>query len=182
MSVAISAPPARFQVHRAPPLDPPFDDELSPLAYRPIAYRPRPALPREALAGASPACEAAAQGFLKVCLELFNGFRSTRQIWPLLHVQHALPVLDELARIQRYAVDLRRQDTRARLSRRGHRICEPRPGAAEAAAVLCDGSRVWALCYRLETQDRVWRCTFLKAALPSPSQRFGPPRRTPRQP
>lgn len=183
MSVAISAPPGHFRVHRAPLLDPPFDDELGPDIYQPLPYRPSQAvLPPEALAGASPACQTAALRFLNVCLELFNGFRSQRQMWPLLHVEHAIPVLDELARVLRYANDLRKRLSGGRVRRSGLRICEPRPGVAEVAAVLNDGSRAWAMCYRLEHHADTWRCTYLKVALPPADapHRRPPPQRTKR--
>ena len=39
------------------------------------------------------------------------------------------------------------------------RVCEPRPGVAEAAAVLGDGGRSWALMLRLERRPAGWQCT-----------------------
>lgn len=167
MTVAISAPPGQFRIQWAPLLDPPFDDELKPETYRPLAVAP-PSLPPEALADASPACHTAALRFLNVCLELFNGFRQQRQMRPLLHVEHALPVLDELARVLRHVNDLRRRQGSCLVRRQGLRICEPRPGAAEVAGVLDDGTRIWAMCYRLERHADNWRCTYLRAALPPP--------------
>lgn len=45
------------------------------------------------------------------------------------------------------------------------RICEPRPGAAEVAAVARVGSRVQALALRLE-HDRRWRCAAIETTVP----------------
>ena len=42
------------------------------------------------------------------------------------------------------------------------RVCEPRPGVAEVAAVVRRGSRVGALALRLEASDGRWRCTVLQ--------------------
>lgn len=167
MSVVIAAPPARFRVHRAPLLDPPFDDELSGAIYRPVVLAPATTVPPSPAASVSPECSTAALRFLNVCLELFNGFRSPRQLLPLLHVEHAHHVLDEMAKTSRHLNELRRRHHGARVRRCGLRSCEPRPGAIEVAAVLSDGARNWAMCYRLEGRGSAWRCTYLRSILPA---------------
>ncbi|MFD0594410.1 hypothetical protein ACFQZ4_19800 [Catellatospora coxensis] len=73
---ALAVPAGSVRIHRAPPLDPPFDDELRPTTYRPARPEPHEVIPPAAVAGASPECHTAALRFLNLCLELFNGFRS----------------------------------------------------------------------------------------------------------
>ena len=156
-----------IRVHRAPLVEPPFDDELRPTTYRP---RQRVALediiPPEAIAGASPECHTAAHRFLNLCLELFNGFRSPAQLRPLIRVTEAHDVLDELSRGLRRITERRRQhrapaQSRTPVKRRQLRTCEPRPGVAEVAAVLSDGRSTWSVAYRLERDATGWRCTFM---------------------
>lgn len=206
MSVVISAPPEYLRVHRAPLLDPPFEDELSPAIYRPLILDTAstrfvdpqattspegytaalhfvadaqaneraapPVEPAIALAAVRNAnrlgqTSAAALRFLNVCLELFNGFRSPRQILTLLHVEHAHAVLEELTRTTRHLNEMRRRDNGTRVRRRQLRTCEPRAGAVEVAAVLTDGVRSFAMCYRLEGEASTWRCTCLRVILPT---------------
>jgi len=45
------------------------------------------------------------------------------------------------------------------------RVCEPRPGVAEVAAVATIGPRVQALALRLE-HDRRWRCAAIETTVP----------------
>jgi hypothetical protein len=167
MSVAVKAPPGHLRLHRAPLLDPPFDDELSPSTYQPAPPSAPAPLPPAAVAGASPECHTAALRFLNVCLELFNGFRSPAQMRPLIAIPQALEVLDELARGLRRVTEMRRrrQGHDARVRRSQLRTCEPRPGVAEVTAVLNDGNRTWALAYRLERLTTGWRCVFFRALL-----------------
>ncbi|GAA2378851.1 hypothetical protein Cme02nite_18420 [Catellatospora methionotrophica] len=157
------------RIHRAPPLDPPFDDELRPVAYQPARPEPRELIPPGAVAGASPECHTAALRFLNLCLELFNGFRSPGQLRPLVRVPQANDVLDELARGLRRLAVLRQSapagTPRRPVRRRQLRTCEPRPGVAEVAAVLSDGRATWSVAYRLERDTASWRCTALTVLL-----------------
>ena len=77
MSVAVLAPPDQIRLHRAPPIDPPFDDELFPSLFQPhlheAYFEPYPLV----TAGSSQEGHSAALRFLNLCVELFNGFRST---------------------------------------------------------------------------------------------------------
>ncbi|MBV1849468.1 Rv3235 family protein [Catellatospora tritici] len=172
MTVLASPPaiaPGAVRIHRAPLLDPPFDDELRPTTYRPVRPEPREVIPPEAIAGASPECHTTALRFLNLCLELFNGFRAPSQLRPLLRVTEANDVLDELSRAVRRLAKMRlsRRNATARtpVRRRQLRTCEPRPGVAEVAAVLSDGHSTWSIAYRLERDGTTWRCTALTVLL-----------------
>lgn len=160
----LTAAPVGVRIHRAPLLDPPFDDELSPTTYRPAQLQPRDVIPPEAIAGASPQCHTAAHRFLNLCLELFNGFRSPTGLRPLLRVTEAHVVMEELSRGLR-CLAKRRREQRATIRRRQLRTCEPRPGVAEVAAVLSDGRVTWSIAYRLELDGTAWRCTALSVLL-----------------
>lgn len=166
---ALAVPAGSVRIHRAPLLDPPFDDELRPTTYRPLPPEPREVIPPEAIAGASPECHTAAHRFLNLCLELFNGFRSPGQLRPLLRVTEANDVLDELSRALRRLTVLRQAlpagTPRHPVRRRQLRTCEPRPGVAEVAAVLSDGRATWSVAYRLERDGTGWRCTALVVIL-----------------
>ena len=53
-----------------------------------------------------------------------------------------------------------RSDGRPRLVGLGPlRVCEPRTGAAEVAAVVRTAGRAWALAFRLERRQGAWLCT-----------------------
>ncbi|PRY27946.1 hypothetical protein CLV70_109102 [Pseudosporangium ferrugineum] len=41
-------------------------------------------------------------------------------------------------------------------------VCEPRPGAVEAAVVLVIGDRTWAMALRLEQHDDAWLATVMR--------------------
>ena len=166
MSVAVVAPPDQIRLHHAPPIDPPFDDELFPSLFQPhlheAYFEPSPLV----TAGSSQEGHTAALRFLNLCLELFNGFRSPTQMRPLLDLQHVFDLHDELTDISRHLSRLRHRTSNVKVRRCQLRTCEPVPGVIEVAAVLCDGARTWALCYRIERQKDEWRCTFLRALLP----------------
>jgi len=49
-----------------------------------------------------------------------------------------------------------------RVALRQFRVCEPREGVAEVAAVVGSGGRVWAMALRLERHRDVWLCTHLE--------------------
>lgn len=165
MSVAVVAPPDQIRLHHAPPIDPPFDDELFPSLFQPHLHEAFFEPPPPVMSPSSREGHTAALRFLNLCLELFNGFRSAAQMRPLLHAQDALRLHDELADIARRLSHLRRRHPGVKVRRCQLRTCEPRAGVIEVAAVLNDGSRAWAMCYRMERQD-IWRCTFLHALLP----------------
>jgi hypothetical protein len=41
-------------------------------------------------------------------------------------------------------------------------LCEPRPGAIEAAVLLITGERTWAMAFRLELHQQKWAATALR--------------------
>jgi len=183
MSVAVVAPPDQIRLHHAPPIDPPFDDELFPSLFQPhlheAYFEPSPLV----TAGSSQEGHTAALRFLNLCLELFNGFRSPTQMRPLLDLQHVFDLHDELTDISRHLSRLRHRTSNVKVRRCQLRTCEPVPGVIEVAAVLCDGARTWALCYRIERQKDEWRCTSLRALLPRHDPVSRPGRSpSPRQP
>lgn len=124
------------------------------------------ALPPEALATASAEARQAAHRFLGTCLEIFNGYRPAAHVRPLAGGAEAMVITDHLVATTRRLADrrLRRPGgrppgpaTAADLLRlRRLRVCEPRPGIAEAAAVLTAGGRCWAMAFRLERRRGNW--------------------------
>jgi hypothetical protein len=84
-------------------------------------------------------------------------------------VEHVAAVAQ---RTTRYARPARKGDRSGAVARRRVRVCEPRPGAAEAMAVLSQANRDWAVAFRLERRGTAWLCT----AFTDVSQRRpGPP-------
>jgi len=120
--------------------------------------------------GASAEARAAVHRFVRLCVEVLNGYR------PAAHLRRvSLPgeaagiVAQGLAAAQRVA-SLRRAATGP-----GHRprrpspaavvrlrLCEPRPGAVEAAVAVVTGERTWALALRLELHQEGWSATALR--------------------
>lgn len=166
MSVVSNAPPSHIRLHRAPLLDPPLDDELLLTTYRPSPIEPITLAP-QAIAGASPECHTAALRFLNFCLELLNGFRSPAQMRAVVAIEHATTILDEMSRSMRCVHERRRRHPGSKVRRSQVRTCEPRPGAGEVTAVLNDGHRTFAMCYRLERHSGSgsWKCVALKVLL-----------------
>ncbi|WP_020520104.1 Rv3235 family protein [Catelliglobosispora koreensis] len=165
MSAVTHAPPAMIRLHRAPLLDPPFDDELSPQTYRPEPVDERFVLPPSALAGASPEAHQACLRFLNFGLEVLNGFRTPAQLRQLIEPETSFVVLEELTRVMHLATEMRRRTNDSKLRRSTLRVCEPITGAAEAAAVLASPTRTFAVAYRLEKRTPSWKCAFLKFLL-----------------
>jgi Family of unknown function (DUF6459) len=56
------------------------------------------------------------------------------------------------------------------VARRRVHVCEPRPGAAEAMAVLSQESRTWAVAFRLERRGTVWLCTAFTDVMQRPTR------------
>ncbi len=182
--------PPVVRVRPAPPLEPPYDDERSSDAWpvcagqleirstsgagapppppttgvRPIA--PSPAAPP------SPESRIAAQRFVSACVEALNGFRPVAHLRPLVAPLDFVSVTDQLTRravrvrmAPRISPRRGAQPGRERPSQvalRRMRVCEPRPGVAEAAAVLDHGSSSWAMAVRLECRRGHWLCTLLQ--------------------
>lgn len=176
-----------------PPLDPPFTDEpasdtwlrnrqlaLSPIQQPGRAWRSNrhpdptrpggrqssakpPPLPVEALATATPEAVRAAHRFATTCMEILNGLRPLSQIRPLTHPAHLAPVVEQLARALARLGPVPRRGARPRVQLRILRVCEPRPGAAEAAiAYTGPADRTAAIAFRLERRSGAWTGTALQ--------------------
>jgi hypothetical protein len=113
------------------------------------------------MASASAEAEQAARRYLAICLEILNGYRPAAQIRPL-----SSPV-DAAAIIEQLTVDIRRLRPPRRPAGRAPatvrlrrlRVCEPRLGVVEAAAVLGAAARTWAMAFRLERRHGSWVAT-----------------------
>ncbi|WP_341719146.1 Rv3235 family protein [Micromonospora sp. FIMYZ51] len=134
---------------------------------RPMPLRPgrdpSRQLPPGALATATPAATRVAHRFVASCLEVFNGFRSPVQLRRQLDPTRSAQLLPELARATTRGAPARRRSPRPSLRLRRLRVCEPRPTAIEAAAVLSGAaSSSWAMALRLEHRRGDWLCTDLR--------------------
>lgn len=128
----------------------------------------RPAYPAGAVAGASPEARTAVRRFLGLCLEILNGYRPVGHLRPRCSPAEAAVVIEQLGAAVSRVAQLRRDAGRpARAVPREAnpvrvgllRVCEPRPGAAEATVVLRTAGRTWALALRLERRDGRWAAT-----------------------
>jgi hypothetical protein len=111
----------------------------------------------------------AAHRYVAACLEVLGGFRPISHLRPL-----TCPIEFEAvaAQLVRSAGGGRSATARPgsgmvrpvadRIRLRHLRICEPRTGVIEAAAVLGQGERVWAMTLRLELRVGTWICTHLQ--------------------
>jgi Family of unknown function (DUF6459) len=169
----------------APPLEPPFDDQRAPEVCllppdagaqlvlkwrRPEVVRaeaPRGESPAGAAAGVSAAAWHAVARFVDRCLEILNGYRPASHIRALSTPAEAQTIMEEVAAAARRITRLRRTSQPGgrpgarpdSVARRRVRVSEPRPGAAEATAVLSQASRSWAVAFRLERRGGAWLCT-----------------------
>jgi hypothetical protein len=179
----------------APPLEPPFDDQRAP-DVRPLPpdagaqltlrwHRPdqeeradgtdlHAAVPPAATVGASPAAWHAALRFLDRCQEILNGYRPASHVRPMSApmdaqtiVEHVAAVALRTARVPRSA---KRGGRAGAVARRRVHVCEPRPGAAEAMAVLSQESRTWAVAFRLERRGTAWLCTAFTDVMQRPTR------------
>lgn len=128
----------------------------SPTAHAAKQVGPAQPSPRSDGVHRSPA-RGAAMHFLSLCLEVLNGFRPPPHLRPLTAPSEFPALAQQVSR----ALDrIPRGPRRPRVRLRELRVCEPRPGVAEAAAVLGHGDRVWAMAVRLERRPAGWLCTF----------------------
>lgn len=177
----------------APPIDPPYVEEPADGWPRPVAaqlaldlfeahrraparpagrtpgHRPTPAGPNRsapplaALVTATPEATRAAARFVATCLEILNGYRPIGQIRPMSEPAQSAGVVQELTRAAARTGPVRRRSTRPTVRLRRLRVCEPRPAAVEAAAVLGSAAgRTWAMALRLEHRRGRWLCTALQ--------------------
>ncbi|MEU4479353.1 Rv3235 family protein [Micromonospora sp. NPDC023966] len=118
--------------------------------------------PPAALVTATPEAARAAHRFVRTFLEIANGYRPPGQLRPLCLPEAATRVTAELTRAARRVGPVRRRTARPVLQLRRLRVCEPRAGAVEAAAVLAGAGGVsWAIALRLEHRRGTWLCTVL---------------------
>ena len=184
--ISPAGPRPSIRLRPVPRHDPPFDDEVeaqiwasaSQLALQWSDRGPRsrtlsePAVVQEppAVAGASGDAKLAVRRFVQLCVEVLNGHRPAAHLRRLAHPAEAAAVAAQgmvgakrLADARRARSDARRPVRRVppvavlRL-----RVCEPRPGAVEAAVALTTGERTWALALRLELHQRSWVATALR--------------------
>ena len=143
-------------------------------------HQPPPEAPPEApaagpgsatvFAGASGDAKLAVRRFVGMCVEVLNGYRPPAHLRRLALPIEAADVVAEAVSGARRVADLRRRirgDGR-RPTRPGPvavlrlRLCEPRPGAVEAAVLLVTGERTWAMAVRLELHQQNWAATVLR--------------------
>jgi hypothetical protein len=147
-------------------------------------HRPTPAAagatettapPRTMRRPPSPA-RGATMHFLSLCLEVLNGYRPVAHLRRLTTPAEFNNVAEQMARARarmnaperqvgscsappRSVVRPLRGGPPARIRLRKLLLCEPRPGLAEAAAVLGHDDRSFALALRLERRPTGWLCT-----------------------
>ena len=147
-----------------------LDDPVGAVSFSartPAAYRPQ----RSPIAGASHDAKLAVHRFVRVCVEVLSGHRPPAHLRRLsLPAQAADVVAEGLSAVRRVAA-LRRAACRPgrRPPRRippvaviRLRLCEPRPGAVEAAVALVTGDRTCAMALRLELHQDAWHATTLR--------------------
>jgi hypothetical protein len=184
-----STKPGRVRVLRAPPLEPPFEDEVDPAwppspattpltqpgrgprTQRPVTPRPLRG-PAEAAAAAHPYGRPgpspgmlAAQRFVSVCVEVLNGHRAASHLRAVTAPADFKPVTDQLiSRTNRLYLG-RPGPTVTRPQRvrlLGMRMCEPRDGVVEVAVVLGYGIQTWAMAVRMERPADTWLCKLVQ--------------------
>uniref|UniRef100_UPI00366DC01F Rv3235 family protein n=1 Tax=Plantactinospora solaniradicis TaxID=1723736 RepID=UPI00366DC01F len=119
----------------------------------PAAVAPLP----EALAGATPEAKHAARRFLATCLEIVNGYRPAGHVRPLSSPAEAAGIVEQLASAATRIGGRSRPGQPVRTVRLQRlRVCEPRPGVAEAAAAVGVAGRTWAVAFRIERRRGSW--------------------------
>ncbi|GIF19171.1 hypothetical protein BJ973_006218 [Actinoplanes tereljensis] len=183
VEIAPQGPRPSISLRRVPPCEPPFDDEVEPAVWAtahqlafdwpPAPPPPPPAPPpppvhRSVVVGASPDAKVAVHRFMRLCVEVLNGHRPPAHLRPLSRPEEAAGVVAQGLAGARRVADLRRAAGR-RPPRRAVpvavirlRVCEPRPGAVEAAAALVTGERTWAMALRMELHQQSWAATTLR--------------------
>jgi hypothetical protein len=189
VEIAPSGPRPSISLRPVPPCEPPFDDELEPavwatahqlaLDWSPAGFRPPPEPEpphtprrpphRSVVAGASHDAKLAVHRFVRACVEVLNGHRPPAHLRHLSRPAEASTVVSQAQTGARRVADLRRAAHTRRPPRRPPpvavvrlRLCEPRPGAVEAAVALVTGERTWAMALRLELHREAWSATTLR--------------------
>jgi hypothetical protein len=193
VEIAPDGPRPTIRLRPAPPCEPPFDDEAEPVPWatvdqlaldwsappehtagRPTTVRlaaPAPEPPRTVVAGASADAKQAVRRFVRLCVEVLNGYRPPAHLRRLsLPAEAAGVVAQGTVGAQRVAAQRRALQAPGRRPARRPppvavirlRVCEPRPGAVEAAVALVTGERTWAMALRLELHQDSWSATALR--------------------
>jgi hypothetical protein len=166
--------------------EPPFDDELEPTVWAsahqltldwsagqlPMATLDDPPAPqRPVVAGASAEAKDAVYRFVRSCVEVLNGYRPAAHMRRLAVPTEAAAIVAQLMATAHRVTEMRRrlQSPTKRTSQRALpvavvrlRLCEPRPGAVEAAFALVLGDRTWAMALRMEQHHQAWSATTLR--------------------
>ena len=138
---------------------------------RPCA--PAPSSPSERLtdgnSGVSADARLAVRRFISSCVEVLNGYRPAAHLRRLAQPREAATVVAQGVTAAHRVAEARRGAGSPLRARRPAPVavikvslCEPRPGAVEAAAVLMIGDRTWAMAIRLELHDDVWLATVMR--------------------
>ncbi|GAA2641773.1 hypothetical protein Adu01nite_39160 [Paractinoplanes durhamensis] len=187
MEIAPRGPRPSISLRRVPPCEPPFDDEIEPTVWAtahqmafdwsppppppPPPAPPPPPLRRSVVAGASQEAKLAVHRFVRLAVEVLNGHRPPAHLRHLSRPEEAAGVVAQGLAGARRVAELRSTGPPAR--RAGHRrpspvavvrlrMCEPRPGAVEAAIALVTGERTWAMALRMELHHQAWSATTLR--------------------
>ena len=112
----------------------------------------------------------AVRRFVSVCVEVLNGYRPAAHLRRLSLPMEAPGVVAQGVVGARRVAELRHAARPAdRRTRRPDPVavlrvllCEPRPGAIEAAVLLITGERTWAMAFRLELHQQKWAATALR--------------------
>jgi len=156
--LALDWSPAALAELSAPAVSPPAPAEV-------VSARPA------VVAGASPGARLAVHRFVRMCVEVLNGHRPAAQLRQL-----SVPAAAGGVVAQAFAGARRVADQRRATTPRGRRpakrpspvaviqlrLCEPRPGAVEAAVALVTGERTWAMALRMELHHEAWSATILR--------------------
>ncbi|KUL36787.1 hypothetical protein ADL15_12935 [Actinoplanes awajinensis subsp. mycoplanecinus] len=122
------------------------------------------------VAGASGDARLAVKRFLRLCVEVFNGYRPPAHLRRLARPADAAEVVAQGLVGARRIAELRRPrrpgDRRPKhttpVAVRRVYLCEPRSGAVEVAVALVTGERTWAMALRLELHQDTWCATTLR--------------------
>jgi hypothetical protein len=160
---------------------PPSSRRSSPLSAQPsspLSLSAQPSSPasshppqvrRPVVAGASHDAKLAVNNFVRHCVEVLNGHRPPTHLRRLSVPADASAVVEQGLVGARRMADLRSAHGRRRPGRRPPPVavirlhmCQPRPGAVEAAVALVTGERTWAMALRMELHPQGWCATTLR--------------------
>jgi hypothetical protein len=129
----------------------------------------------------------AVRRFVRMCVEVLNGYRPAAHLRCLALPRDAAAVVAQAVAGTSRVADIRHSQSSRRtpggrpvsqivgsrqIMRRDRRpgpvgvirlrTCEPRPGAVEAAVLLVTGDRTWAMALRMELHAQTWCATTLR--------------------